>query len=200
MVLQTADGRDEIKKSPLSIYITVFMDYCVHFWYYVLAGQWIVPMFRNKNSYILFNTIAGKKKIQIFGRYRDLSDGVLSRLLAQKSFLLTWLTFTDFHMGHQKDAKSDFESQLSMSKIIWIFQIFIHWMISMRKIFFNLFVFWNDAQFLMTHLKVSKNEIKINLDINFEHKSTPSRTDLQNYTTDIKTPPLTLRSPYYSAW
>jgi hypothetical protein len=46
-------------------------------------------MFRNKNSYILFNTIAGKKKIQIFGRYRDLSDGVLSRLLAQKSFLLT---------------------------------------------------------------------------------------------------------------
>ena len=40
------------------------------------------------------------------------------------------LTFTDVHMGRQKVPESDFQSQFSMSKIIWIFLIFFHWRIS----------------------------------------------------------------------
>ena len=34
------------------------------------------------------------------------------------------LTFTDVHMGHQKEPKSDFHSQFSQSKSVQIFLIF----------------------------------------------------------------------------
>ena len=41
---------------------------------------------------------------------------------------LFYLTFTDFQTNRQKVPKSDFQSQFSMSTIIWIFLIF--WQLS----------------------------------------------------------------------
>ena len=49
-------------------------------------------------------------------------------ILAKKSVKSKYffdLTFTDVHTGCQKVPKSDFPSQFSMSKIIWIILIFV---------------------------------------------------------------------------
>jgi hypothetical protein len=51
------------------------------------------------------------------------------------------LTFTDVHMGRQKVPKSNFQSQFSTSKIIWIFLIFFIEEYEFRRIFFVIVTF-----------------------------------------------------------
>ena len=96
--------------------------------------------------------------LYLFIVQRDLSGGVLRTwinrdfILAKKSVKEKYffeLTFTDVHMGRQKVSKADFQSQFSMSKIIWIFlSFFFHWRISvLKKVFlllssFENFNFW----------------------------------------------------------
>ena len=56
------------------------------------------------------------------------------------------LTFTDVHMGRQKVPKSDFQSQLSMSKIIRIFLNFFSLKnISLEEVFFLLLSFFENS-------------------------------------------------------
>ena len=76
------------------------------------------------------------------------SDGILRMWVNRKkksvkSFYFFDLSFTDVHKCRQKVPKSDFQSQFSMSKIIWIFpkKFFVE-QYQFRSTFFVIDIFW----------------------------------------------------------